>query len=384
MDSPVTMRGQVVAMLLDSAPRNWRSTEELQLRLSRALIARGVRPILVFSEDPSEEVLKKYVACGVAVPPAINYEKGLFKFYRQLGQLIKDYSVTAIHIVFFNYFSLIPWMARLWGIRYIVHHERNGGILRVKSWKKRLLQIRSIFTGHPINRVIAISDFIKYRLVQAGVPSDKIVVVHHGVDICRFSPDRHARARLAAQFSIRPGEVILATVCYIRAIKNVHIILEAHALLAKRGVAARLLVAGDGDIRAGLEALGHQLEIADRIHWLGEVTDPTPLLQGSDIYIMATVGEAFGMALAEAMACGAAVVATQSGAFTEIVEDGKSGMLVPPLDPVALADAIQKLAQDCQLRDRLAKNGVERVRCYFTADRSIDKMLDVYESMWRD
>ena len=369
-------------MLLDSAPQNWRSTEELQLRLSRALIARGVRPILVFSEDAPDELREKYQAHGVELPPAINYKKGLFNYNRQLGQIIKKYSVTAVHVVFFNYFSLVPWMARLWGVRCIVHHERNGGILRAKSWKKRLLQARTRFTTYPVTQVIAISQFIKNQLVDVGVSSDKIAVVHHGVDIRRFSPDRSARGRLAARFSIRPDQLILSTVSYLKPIKNLEVILQACALLAQRGVALQLFVAGDGDIRAGLEALSHRLEVADRIHWLGDVSDPTSLLQGSDIYVMASVGEAFGMALAEAMACGAAVVATRSGAFTEIVEDGKSGLLVPPLDALALADAVQRLAHDDCLRSTLARNGLERVRLYFTADGSINRILDVYESMW--
>jgi glycosyltransferase involved in cell wall biosynthesis len=376
------MRGQVLAMLQDGASPIWRSTEELHLRFSQALIRRGVQPVLVFSEDPPEEVQQRYLASGVEIAPAINYEKGLFNYYRQLGQIISNYSVTAVHIAFFNYFSLVPWMARLHGVRYIVHHERNGGILRAKSWKKKLLRVRTRLSTLPIRRIISISQFIGHQLAEVGVSADKIIVVHHGVDTRRFTPDRNARARLAAQFSIRPGEVILSTVSYLKPIKHLEVIVEACALLANRRVAARLFVAGDGDIRAGLEALSRQLGVADRIHWLGDVPDPTALLQGCDIYVMASVGEAFGMALVEAMACGAAVVASRSGGFTETVEEGKSGLLVPPLDPFALADAIQTLAQDNDLRSSLARNAVERVQSYFTADGSIDNILSVFDSMW--
>jgi len=239
-----------------------------------------------------------------------------------------------------------------------------------------------MLTTHPINKVITISHFVERQLVEVGVPKEKIAVVYHGVDICRFLPDEYARARLVDKFAIQPDEVILSTVSYLRPFKNVQVIVQACALLANRGVAAQLFVAGDGDIRNELEALTHRLGIADRVHWLGNVTDPKSLLQGSDIYVMASVGEAFGMALVEAMACGAAVVASRSGAFSEIVDDGKSGLLVPPLDPLALADAIEKLGRDGQLRGLVAKNGVERVRQHFMADLSVDKLLAVYESMW--
>ena len=103
MKSPMaTMRGQVVAMLLDCTTRTWGSREEMHLQFSRALISRGVRPVLVFSEDIPQELRNKYVAKGVDVAPSINYDKGIFNYYRELGKVIRNYSVTAVHIAFFN------------------------------------------------------------------------------------------------------------------------------------------------------------------------------------------------------------------------------------------------------------------------------------------
>jgi len=131
-----------------------------------------------------------------------------------------------------------------------------------------------------------------------------------------------------------------------------------------------------------LEALAEKRGVADRIHWLGHIFDPIPILQGCDIFLMVSMGEGFGLALAEAMACGTAVVAARSGALSEIVEDGKSGLLVSPRDVSALADAIEKLAKDENLRRQMAACGMERVRRHFTVDASIEKMMNLYESMW--
>ena len=82
-------------------------------------------PVLVFSEDPPEEIRKKYLVHGVQVPPAINYERGLFNYYRKLGKIIRNYSVTTVYIAFFNYYSFVPLMARRQGVRHIVHHEKE-------------------------------------------------------------------------------------------------------------------------------------------------------------------------------------------------------------------------------------------------------------------
>jgi glycosyltransferase involved in cell wall biosynthesis len=381
--STTTMRRQVVAILLDSAPRTWGSREELHLRFSQALIARGLRPVLVFSEEIPDELRKRYLANGIEVAPAINYEKGVFTYYRELGKIIRNYFVTVVHIAFFNYFSLVPWLARLSGVRYVVYHERNPGVLRAKSWKKRLLQIRGCVVALPMTRVAAISQFVQQQLIEVGVPGRKISLVYNGIDVRRYSPDPSAKGRLINEFSIRPDEITLATLSYLdRPHKNIDVVIEACRQLVKRRVVVRLLVIGDGEMRGELEALAEKLGVADRIHWLGHIFDPVPILQGCDVFLMVATGEGFGLALAEAMACGAAAVAARSGALSEIVEDGKSGLLVPPRDAAALADAIEKLAEDENLRRQMAERAVERVRRHFTVEASIEKMMNVYESMW--
>jgi len=220
-------------------------------------------------------------------------------------------------------------------------------------------------------------------LIEVGVPERKISLVYNGIDAQRFSPDPSAREWLINEFSIRPDEITLATLSYLdRPHKNIDVVIEAYSELEKRGIAVRLLVIGDGEMRSELQALSQKLGVAGRIHWLGHILDPVPILQSCDAFLMVSMGEGFGLALAEAMACGAAVVAARSGALSEIVGDGKSGLLVPARDAVALADAIEKLAKDGNLRRQMARCGMERVRRNFSVDASIGKMMNLYESMW--
>jgi len=377
-----TMRGQVLAMLLDCALRTWGSREDLWLQFSQALIARGVRPLLVFSETPVEDLRNRFRASGVEVE-AINYGKGALHYYRELGPLVRKYSVSAVHIAFFDYFSLIPWLARLSGVRCIVYQERNPGVLQARSWKKQLLRLRTRAVALPMTRVIAISDFIRHQLIEVGIPERKVSLVYHGVDTRRYSPDPVARARLTTEFAIRPEEIVLTALTYMnRPHKNVDTILEACSQLKRRGLPVRLFMIGEGQMRPELQALGQKLGIEDRVHWLGHIPDPIPVLQGSDLFLMVSEGEGFGLALAEAMACGVAGVAARSGALPELVEDGTSGLLVPPRDATALADAIQKLAGNERLRREMAQRGLERVRRKFTVPGSIENVVKVYESIW--
>src|SRR6266550_3735411 len=365
MDFPNT------AFLLDSAPRTWSSLEAHHLRLCQALRAQDSEPVLVFATKLPPEIEARFKQGGVSVA-AINYEDGFANYYKELRKLIEMNSIQRVHIAFFDYFRAVAWLARLRGIKSIVYEMGNGGLFRAKSWKRELLHLRNRLMTAPLVRIIAISDYIKGQLVAAGVPEEKIVVRYLGIDNQRFRPNASAREVWASKLSIPDDELILSTVSYLRPIKNPQIIVEACGVLAQRGLRAHLIVAGDGEMLDELKQLSQRLGIADRVHWLGLVPDPVSLLQASDLFLLATVGEAFGLALAEAMACGVPIVGSRAGAIPEVITDGETGLLVKPMDPVALADGIEKLGRDHALRKRMVQQAVERVAQHFTLEKAVD------------
>ena len=369
-----------VAFLLDSAPRTWSSLEEPHLRLCQALVARGSRPVLVFASKLPPEIHSRFARAGITVA-IINYQDGLANYHAELGKLIELNHIERLHIIYFDYFRAVAWLARFQGVKSIVYEMGNGGVFKARSWKRKLIHARNRIMTAPLDRVIAVSDYIKGLLIDGGIPSEKIVVRRLGVDTERFQPDATARARLAKEFSIAPDEVILSTVSYLRPIKNPEIIVEACALLVQRGVKARLFVGGDGEMLEQLKQLSRDLRIADKVHWLGLVEDPLSLLQASDLFLLATVGEAFGLVLAEAMACGVPVVGSRAGAIPEVVEDGQTGLLVTPRSAEAMADAIATLARDNDKRKRMSENAVARVRKHFTLADSVAGTLKIYDAL---
>ena len=184
---------QAIAILLDSAPITWTSQEDRQLKLCEALVARGVQPVLVFSEDLKPEFAERLRSTGAELA-AINYGLGTSNYLRELRKLVKKHSITTAHIIFFDYFSAVPWIARRAGIRNIIYEMQNSGEFRATSWKKLLLQLRTKVTSRPMTRVIAISEFVKAQLLKGGLAEDKIVVRYLGVDTKRFVPDPSARS----------------------------------------------------------------------------------------------------------------------------------------------------------------------------------------------
>jgi glycosyltransferase involved in cell wall biosynthesis len=375
------MKNLSIALLLDSAPRTWTSQEDIHLRLCEALRERGARITLIFAGHIKDDLASRFREAGATIEVA-NYSEGAFHFFKRLRAIVRRHEISLIHVCFFDYFSAVPWLVRLSGGSRVIYEQLNSGELTATSWRKRLIRLRGAIATQPAVKVIAISHFVKEQLISCGVRPEKVIVRHLGVNTKRFAPKPEARDAWAADFGIRPDEILLSTVSVLRPFKNPQTIIQACSLLAKRAVPFCLLVAGDGDMLIDLQKLAVDAGVADRIHWLGYCSDPVSLLQASDIFLLASTGEAFGLVLAEAMACGVPVVGSRSGAIPEIVEDGQTGWLAAPRDELSFAEAIEKLARDETLRKQMAANSLERVREKFTVEKTAGETIRIYESLW--
>lgn len=368
-----------IALLLDSAPRTWTSQEDLHLHLCKALISRGAKITLVYASPIKREIADRFLQCGAAIEIAPYHQ--IVGYYCALSTIIKKHSVSLIHVCFFDYFSVVPWIVRLNGVRNIVFEQLNSGVLRATSWRRKLIQWRGAVATWPPKRIVAISNFVKDELVKSGVNERKIIVRHLGIDTERFQPDPKAREWLVTKYGISSNELILSTVSVLRSFKHPEMIIESCGVLDRRGIPFRLFMAGDGDLLQGLRELCEKLGLVDKVHWLGYCPDPKPLLQGSDVFLLTSVGEAFGLVLTEAMACGVPVVGSRSGAIAEVVEDGVTGLLAEPMNTTSFADAIERLSTDRENLKRLAANCRPRVESQFSVGRYVERTLRIYDSI---
>jgi glycosyltransferase involved in cell wall biosynthesis len=352
------------------------------LLLCKALAERGHRAVLVFSNDLQPDIEARLRASGADII-AINYEKGVAHYFRKLGDLVRMRSIDTVHIAFFDYFGAIGWLARLHGVRHILYEMQNSGVFKATSWKRDLLRLRTKAATAPMTVIVAISNFVKEQLLKAGVAERKLVVRYLGVDSERFVPDARARQRWVQDFAIRPEEVILSTVSYLRPFKRPEVLVAACKELADRNVPVRLFVGGGGAMLPDLQSLSRRLGLEERIHWLGDVADPRSLLQASDIFVLASVGEAFGLVLTEAMSCGVPVVGSDSGSLPEVVARGNTGILVEPGSATAFADAIEQICKDPALRREMGTRARQRVLAKFTVDKAVDETLRIYERLWQ-
>jgi len=195
-------------------------------------------------------------------------------------------------------------------------------------------------------------------------------------------PTATARLRLGwssdGRLSARP---VVLFVGRLRAYKGLH-----HLLQAMTRVEANLVIVGDGPERRRLEGLGRRLGIGHRVHFTGHLTDRLlpAAYQAADAFVLPShlPSEAFGLVMVEAMASGLPVVCTELGTGTSVVvRHGETGLVVPPADPDALAQALGRLVSDDRLRQRLGRAGRDRARRDFSAHTYVSRTLDAYEDV---
>jgi glycosyltransferase involved in cell wall biosynthesis len=166
--------------------------------------------------------------------------------------------------------------------------------------------------------------------------------------------------------------------------KGQEILVQATMLLKRRGRSLKALIVGapfpgNEDHLARLRALVSDLNVDDCIVFAGELPDPRPAYGAMDVVAMTSVQpEPFGGVVSEAMSLGLPVVATRIGGSLDQIEDNVSGLLVTPGDATALADAIERLMDDPQLRARLGRAAAERIKTHFSLERMRDKMEQVF------
>ncbi len=224
-------------------------------------------------------------------------------------------------------------------------------------------------TARSCAAVIAVSDHVRRRLLDNGYPEARVAVIHNGV-------------ALPAITAPPPGET-LRVLCVARLApsKGQETVLRA---LARLGEDVEVTFAGDdlergGTYRTELEQLAEELGVAARARFLGHRSDVDELLRGSHALVLASELEGLPIVVLEAMAQARAVVATAVGGTPELVVEGETGLLVPPRDGAALAQALDRLRHEPGLRARLGASGRARVERDFTLEQMVDRTIAVYE-----
>ena len=225
-------------------------------------------------------------------------------------------------------------------------------------------------------RIVAISSAVADVLVDDGIDPGRIQVVHSGIDLdaARQAESLRVRERLG----LEPETTLACTVGALVPHKDHVTLLHAARRLAPDCPALHWVIAGEGELRRVLEWLAAELNISDRVHFLGHVPNPLGVIADADVYVMSSREEGLGTSVLDAMARGIPVASTSAGGLPEMLSEG-AGILVPPRNPDALAAAVQRILCDEPLRLGLVEQAARNVE-RFTAARMAGEVRSVYRS----
>lgn len=220
-------------------------------------------------------------------------------------------------------------------------------------------------------RLVGVSEGVRRRLVELGMPEEKTVAIPNGIRLERFAA---ADARPASERE--PGIVMSAR--FARQ-KDPQTLVRALAVLRDRGLQPVLQLAGGGkdSYRRETERLARQLGLDEQVRFLGHHGDVPGLLMSQRIFVLSTHWEGMPLALLEAMAAGCACVASLVPGVEGVLEEGRTGLLVPEADPVALADALERLLRDPALAGRLGA----AARARAIEEHGVELMMRRYEAL---
>jgi glycosyltransferase involved in cell wall biosynthesis len=205
------------------------------------------------------------------------------------------------------------------------------------------------------DRLVTVSPRLRTELLARGIGRpEQFEVIPLGLDLGRFRRPRPESPTVRRGLGLAADTPLLGIVGRLVPIKGHATLFEAMALLPPGGQAPHLVVVGDGEERAPLERLAGSLGLDKRIHFLGWRADLETIVPELDVVICASKNEGTPVALIEAMAAGVPVLSTDVGGVGDLVAHGKTGWLVPPSDPAAMARAIGQLLGDEGLRAQLA------------------------------
>ena len=223
---------------------------------------------------------------------------------------------------------------------------------------------------------IAASGAIHDILVHDGVPRDQVVTVHEGIDVGRVQT--MPKVDVHEAFWLPRHAPIVGNVAALVAHKGQRYLIEAARLVVQRVPDARFVILGEGELREPLERLVRDRGLDRHVILPGFRADAIGCIKGFDLFVMSSVTEGLGTSILDAMACSRPVVATRTGGIPEIVEEGSTGVLVPPRDPQAMADAIVTLIESPGMRQRMGQAGLDRVSRRFTVERMVEETAAVY------
>jgi glycosyltransferase involved in cell wall biosynthesis len=295
-------------------------------------------------------LFKKLKAAGVRTIPLPHLGRDVsliadIRSFFDILSLLRSEKPDVLHLNSSKIGALGALAGRLFFVPRIIFTAHGWAFNEDRSLLSRLV-IKGIawLTMMLSHETIAVSESMRRNV--ANLPGTRrIKVIRNGIDPVELLPELDAKMFLVTH-GIPADRPIVGTLAELHPIKGLRYAIEAIERLRERGLTASLVIFGEGEQRAELEECAQKSGVSDSVFFLGFVPDASSYLSGLDVFILSSLSEGLSYAILEAGSASLPVTASRVGGIPEVVEDGVSGILVPPQNPTALAQAIAALLED--------------------------------------
>jgi glycosyltransferase involved in cell wall biosynthesis len=379
-----------VRVLLVDLETEWRGGQSQALLLLQGLRTRGHEAELLSTRNAA--LAERAAAAGIPVHTASQSARRLGAA-RLLRALLRDRQFEIVHANEAHALTA-AWMAR-------AHQHSSVVAARRVTFPLSTSRI-ALARYRAAARIIAISAAVRERLLAAHLDPARVAVVPDGVEIPELVTSEE-RAAAHARWNFAPGERVVGFVASLTAEKGHELLLRACSKLltrVKTGERIRLLLAGDGPLRSALERQASAAGLGQMVVFAGFVEDVRCVYAACDLFVFPSLHEGGGTSLLTAMAFALPVIAAGIGGITEIVEDGRNGLLVKPqisgsgeaathyaaelITAESLAAVMDRLLSDSDLAKRLGAAARETVAAQFPSDRMVTNTIAVFERAVND
>jgi glycosyltransferase involved in cell wall biosynthesis len=332
--------------------------------------------VLSFTEGP---MVAKLQALGIRTRVIHSHRPFDMGKWRKVRKLMQAERPELIHAHGTRACSNTLWAARSLGIPlvYTIHgwsfHDDQVPLVR----KLRVLGEKYLTSRSSQNIAVSSSNL---RSGQDLIPGLRAEVIPNGIDLARFSP-WGSFTDIRRELGIPEDALLILFIARFTSHKQPLALIRAFGEIDPILPKARLLMVGDGDQKTEGQGLARDLKLDQKIYFQDFRQDVPDILAAADIFVLPSLWEGLPIGLIEAMAMGKAVIASQVDGTKEIVDPGKTGLLVPPRDISSLSGALTRLGQDPDLRKRLGTQAMDRVRQQFDAGRMTREIERLYSRL---
>jgi len=351
--------------------RTWRGGQQQVIYLLEGLLKRNFSTALVCQPESAianycEQQGLPYFS--IRMRNELDFVAGF-----RIARLCRKFGYNIIHLHSSHSLSIGLW------VKLFLPRLKVIAVRRVDFPVSKNIFSRFKYKTGLLTKIVCVSEGVRDVLLSNGIPESKLVVIHSGVDLKKFSRT-HRSNDFRKKWNIPADHVLIGTVAAMVGHKDYPNLLQAAKLVLQRHSNVTFCAVGDGPDQKAILELAQKLNLGERFIFADFQKDIGIFLKNFDIFVLASSLEGLGSSILDAQALGLPIVATNAGGIPEAVIDSENGLLVPPRSPEELAEALERLILNPKLRKKLGERGTQTVQ-KFAIENTVEKNIQLYREL---